>query len=272
MEGLTLTTPGASTIREALARLAVGGALVLASVAPTLAQPASAPDGEWHFVIAPYMWFAGLEGALSVGRFVEVPVDVPFSDVISNFDVGLLAHFEGRKNRFGLAVDVLYLNLGAPVASSAPVLGPLGITADVRLLLTEGLGFYRVAKGGRSDNPSHLDLLAGARYIRTSSGLENDVLQTGELTTNWVDGLIGVRFRAGLGSRAAFIGRGDVAGLGSDFAWNLEGDLAFLLSEHWALGAGWRHLDIKYDKGEGVDRRVFDVAFDGPRAWFSYAW
>jgi hypothetical protein len=257
---------------RALALLAAAGVLTLSTAVPARAQAVLADDDQWHFAIVPYMWFAGLEGTLSVGRFVEVPVDVPFSDVISNFDIGLLAHFEGRKNRFGWAVDVMYLKLGAPVAPSAPVLGPLGVTADVRLLLTEGLGFYRVAKGGRSDNQSHLDLLAGVRYIRTSSGLENDVFQTGKLTTDWVDGLIGVRFRAGLGSRAAFIGRGDVAGLGSEFTWNLEGDLAFLLSKHWALGAGWRHLDIDYDKGEGRDRRVFDVAFDGPRAWFSYAW
>ena len=259
-------------MRRALTRLAAAGVLALTTAAAARAQTVLADDDQWHFAIAPYMWFAGLEGTLSVGRFVEVPVDVPFSDVISNFDIGLLAHFEGRKNRFGWATDVMYLKLGAPVASSAPVLGPLGVTADVRLLLTEGLGFYRVAKGGRSDNPSHLDVLAGVRYIRTSSGLENDVLQTGKLTTDWVDGLVGVRFRAGLGSRAAFIGRGDVAGLGSEFSWNLEGDVTFLLSQRWALGAGWRHLDIDYDKGEGSGRRVFDAAFDGPRAWFSYAW
>jgi hypothetical protein len=70
----------------------------------------------------------------------------------------------------------------------------------------------------------------------------------------------------------ALLGRGDIAGFGSKFTWNLEGDLAFLLSEHWSLGAGWRYFDIDYDKGEGRDRELFQVAFNGPRAWFSYAW
>jgi hypothetical protein len=50
------------------------------------------------------------------------------------------------------------------VAAEAPVLEALGISADVRELVVEGLGFYRVANGGRPDNPSHLDLLVGARY------------------------------------------------------------------------------------------------------------
>jgi hypothetical protein len=93
-----------------------------------------------------------------------------------------------------------------------------------------------------------------------------------ELVFDWVDAMTGVRFRAPLGSRVAFIGRGDVAGFGSKFTWNLEGDLAIALSQHWTTGAGWRHLSIDYDKGTGQDRKVMDVAYDGPRAWFAYAW
>lgn len=260
------------TIREVFARLAVGGALVLASTVPTQAQTTSTQDDDWHFVIAPYMWFAGLEGTVTVRGIVEVPVDLSFSDVISNFDIGLLGHFEGRKNRAGFAFDTLYLNLGAPVAENAALLGGLGISADVRLLMVEGLGFYRAATGGSSDNPAHLDVIVGARYFGTSARLKNDVRQTGKQTLDWVDGLAGLRFRAPLGTRVAVLGRGDVAGFGSKFTWNLEGDLAVKISERWSLGAGWRHLDIEYDKGEGTDRRVFDVAFDGPRAWASFAW
>jgi hypothetical protein len=207
-----------------------------------------------------------------VRGIVDVPVDVPFSDVISNFDIGFLGHFEGRKDRFGFAFDLLYLDLEAPVAETHPILGPLGISTDVRLLMTEGLGLYRAASGGSSENPSHVDVLLGARYFGTSARLENDVLETGKRTLNWVDALVGVRFRAPLGTRVALLGRGDVAGFGSNFTWNLEGDLAFKLSERWALGAGWRYLDIEYDKGEGSERGGFDVAFNGPRAWFAYAW
>ena len=91
-------------------------------------------------------------------------------------------------------------------------------------------------------------------------------------TFSWVDALIGLRFRAPLGSRAALIGRSDIAGFGSKFTWNLEGDVAFGLSQHWTLGLGWRHLSIDYDKGTGTDRKLFDAAYDGPRTWFVYAW
>jgi hypothetical protein len=89
-------------------------------------------DDEWHFALVPYFWFAGIDGTVSVKGPGGGPVEKSFSDIISDFDIGLLGHFEGRKNRWGFAFDILYLNLGAPVPADTPVLGPLGISADVR--------------------------------------------------------------------------------------------------------------------------------------------
>ena len=85
--------------------------------------------------------------------------------------------------------------------------------------------------------------------------------------------MAGLKFRAPLGSRAAVLGRADVAGFGSNVTWNLEGDLAFLASPHWTIGAGWRYMDIDYDNGgEGIEFRQFKLAYDGPRVWFAYSW
>jgi hypothetical protein len=252
--------------------LGAGCALVLATALPARAQTSAAMDDVWHFALVPYFWFAGIDGTVSVKGLVEVPVHKSFSDIISDFDIGLLGHFEGRKNRWGFASDILYLDLEAPVASSAPVLGALGISANVRQLMIEGIATYRLVIGGTKDKPSHLDLLAGARYFGANTQLQNDALETGKLDMQWVDALVGLRFRVPLGSRVGLLGRGDVAGFGSKFTWNLEGDLAVGLSERWTLGAGWRHLDIDYDKGEGSDRKVFGVAFDGPRVWAAHAW
>ena len=48
--------------------------------------------------------------------------------------------------------------------------------------------------------------------------------------------------------------------------------MAFLASDRWVVGLGWRHMDIDYDEGERVNRKLFDIAYDGPRLWFSYSW
>lgn len=251
-------------------------ALLLASPAWAQGPPGTVMDGQWHFIAAPYMWFAGIKGNVSVKGITDIPIEESFSDVFSNFHFGFLGHFEGRKDRFGFATDVMYMSLHVPVATEAPVAGQLGLDTTVKTTTAEGLGFYRVATGGPKDNPAALDVLAGARYYATSAQLNGSLpggasASSEKQTFSWTDGLVGLRFRAPLGSRMAFIGRGDVAGLGSKFTWNVEGDLAARLSAHWTAGAGWRHLSIDYDKA-GTDKKLFDLAYDGPRLWFSYAW
>ncbi len=264
--------------------LAVVAVLVATATPPALAQsqaqvrPTTAMDDRWHFNLVPYMWLTGIKGEVSAAGLTEIPVDAPFSDIWDNFDFGLAGRFEGRKNRFGFGLDFTYNNLGVPVASSAPIVGALGLEADVRQLFTEGLGFYRVAQGGRSDNPAHLDLLAGVRYtttrVRLTAETNAGATYDGQFQElDWLDAMAGFKFRAPLGARAAFLGRADVAGFGSNVTWNLEGDLAFVASPHWTIGAGWRHMDIDYDNDdEGLGLRQFDLAYDGPRVWFAYSW
>ena len=269
------------TPRKIILQVAATAALILATHAsPARAElkpdPRSAMDGKWHFDVAPYMWFSGIKGDVSVGPFT-VPVDQSFSDIIKEFDFGVQAHFEGRKDRFGFGLDVMYTNLGAPVASSAPVLGQLDLSTDVRQLFTEGFGFYRVANGGRKDDPAHLDVLVGVRYQDTKArltaqGPEGAQYDGDYRGISWVNAVAGLRFKAPLGSRVALLGRTDIAGFGSEVTWDAEGDLEVRASEHWTLGAGYRYLDAHYDKGEGIERKLFDIAYSGPRVWFCYAW
>ena len=148
--------------------------VVLGGAVPVRAQggPGTVMDGQWHFIAAPYFWFAGLKGNVSVKGVVDIPIDESFSDVFSNFHFGFLGHFEGRKDRFGFATDIMYMDLHVPVAArAAPVLGQLGLDTTVKSTTVEGRAFYRVASGGRKDNPAGLDVLVGARYYGTSAQL-----------------------------------------------------------------------------------------------------
>ena len=251
---------------------AAGMLLALAMAGPAGAQtdPTRAMDGEWHYMVAPYFWFTGLSGDASVKGLPPIPIDASFSDIISNFDIGLMGHFEMRKDRIGLGSDLLYVNLGAPVVG--PLEGQLGLEVDMRMLIAEGYAFYRVAHGGAAANPSFVDVLAGVRYFGTSAQLEADALESGKRRLDWVDGMAGARFGLPLGSKVALLGRGDIAGFGSDFTWSVSGDLATRVSDRWTLGLGWRHMDADYDKGDGLNPSVLNVTLDGPRLWAAYAW
>ena len=239
----------------------IGLAMAVPTWAETQDGPAAAMDDRWHLNLVPYLWMTGIKGDVSVAGLPDVPVEASFSDIWDNFDFGLAGRFEARKNRFGFGLDFTYNNLGAPVAPSAAVVGSLGLEADVRQLFGEGFAFYRVAHGGRADNPAHLDVLAGARYTgtrvrltaETGAGVQHDG-QSQDL--DWLDAMAGLKFRVPLGARAAVLGRADVAGFGSNVTWNLEGDLAFKASPHWMIGAGCLYMDIDYDNGgEGIEFR-----------------
>ena len=252
-------------------------ALLLAVAVPAQAQsggPTAAMDGEWHFTVAPYMWFSGIKGDVSVGNLPPIAIEAPISDILSNFDFGLEGHFQARKDRIGLAFDFIWSDLGVPVAEGIEF---ADFTVDVRQLITEGYVFYRVASGGSSDRPATFDVLVGARYTGTRARLQAEgaggIEYDGEFQElDWVDLMGGLKFRAPLGSRFALRGRGDVAGLGSELTWNLEGDLAFRASERWALGVGWRYMDIEYEKDDVAIPQKFDLAYNGPRLWFAYSW
>ena len=96
-------------------------------------------DGQWHFAVAPYVWFAGLNGDVSVRGLPDVPIDESFSDIWESFHFGFLAHFEGRKDRWGFATDIMYMrDLRSPVAAGAAILGQLGLEAIVKSVTAEG--------------------------------------------------------------------------------------------------------------------------------------
>jgi len=44
------------------------------------------------------------------------------------------------------------------------------------------------------------------------------------------------------------------------------------LGQRWALGAGYRNLDVDYDKDETGERQLYKVKYDGAYAFVSFAW
>ena len=158
--------------------VAMAVAIMATTVVPAWAQaqaqtpvrPTAAMDDQWHFDIAPYFWMPGVQGDVGVANLPPVSVDASFSDLLENLDLALLARFQARKNRFGFAADLVWMNLGAQAVDTQVV----DLTVDFRQLVVEGIGFYRLASGGRADNPAHLDVLAGVRYLTVRTRLKGE--------------------------------------------------------------------------------------------------
>lgn len=246
------------------------------SAAPDVATAQSsletANDDRWHGLVAPYLWASGMKGNVGLNGTFSVPVDASFADALENLDLGFLGRFEARKNRLGLALDVAWMNLGVDIPG--PTRERVTVDADVRSLTTEGIASWRVVQDDAKG--AFVDVLGGARYMKNRAGasLERDgeELFGGDRDLDWVDALAGARFRLPVSRTVAFHGRGDVAGLGSDFTWNLQGGLDVKIGTHWKTGAGYRCLDVDYDKGEGRERRIWSMTYQGPYTFVGYAW
>lgn len=248
--------------------------LTLALLAsPLLAQTAGpAPeDGRWRFTVTPYLWATAQEGEASFKGLPPQPVEMSFGDIWDNLDFAALFAFEAHNGRWGVATDVVYMNLGAKIPRR--VLDQPEPGVDLRQFVAEGVALYRVHRGApREGLQSYVDLLAGARYNKVRAGLQAELIPDTERSFGWVDGLAGARFQAPLSPKVAVAGRADVAGFGSDFTWQARADLLVRLSEHWALEGGYRYIDTDYDEGTGTDRKLWSMVNKGPHLGVQIGW
>ena len=239
-----------------------------------LNPPARAQEPEeWEFIFAPYGWFAGTDGDLTVGD-QRVDVDVGFSDVWDTLDFGALGHFEARKGTWGGFLDVIYLKTST---DEDVTVGPaaLGVELVTKQWITEVGGFYRIWRD--RSRAASLDVLAGGRYwnLENELGLrlsgpagETSAKRTED--SDWIDPLVGVRYKMNLTDRLLFNARADVGGFGvgsaADLTWNLVGLLGYELTPSISLWGGYKSLWL--DRDEEINA---DLNIRGPVAGFSFA-
>jgi opacity protein-like surface antigen len=239
--------------------MSLAGSAAAADLAP--AEEPVAADGGWTFTFAPYLWAAGMQGDIAQFGLPEVDVDLTFSDIMKNFDVGVMGVGEARHDRFGILTDLLYVKLSA--GNSVDPRGP--IDADVRLMTETftflGAGEYRLI----DDEAGSLDALAGARLWWVGTDFDfsgNAINASADDSETWVDPIIGLRGRLNLSPDFFLTSWGMIGGFGvsSDFTWDVMGGLGYQASDSISLVAGYRAMGVDY-RNDGF---VFDVTQDGP--------
>jgi hypothetical protein len=228
-------------------------------------------DGQWHWDLSLPAWGPAIDGTISFAGIPPQKVHAPLSDILHNLNFALIGQVEGRRNRLGFSSSLLYMSLEADVPTSGPILGQTNPRANIKALIVDGVGFYRlVTTPGEPGNLGFVDVLLGARYVGMEAQIKGDQASSSKRTFNFIDGLAGVRGYAGFGRRWGLRGRVDAATFGSDLTWNLEGSLAWRASQRWTIDGGYRSLDIDYDKGEGSDRKILDLKISGPVITFRF--
>ena len=248
---------------------AAAGGAAFAQIPET---PQTGPaDSGWHYVAGLYGWTPSLSGTVSVRNFPEVPVDVPFSKIWDNLEFTLTGHFEAMKDRFGFGVNFLYIHEGAPVPGQIPEF--LDASVNLREVIADGFGTYRIAQGS-GERPWKLELMGGVRFWNINTRLETSLGEGDGRTVNWADGVGGLRVLLPVTGCVYLVGHGDVGAGGAKLDWSASGDLGIRLSRVLVVGAGYRTLNVDYDKAGDViaDRRLFDISMNGPELWLLFTW
>jgi hypothetical protein len=113
--------------------------------APSPATTASLDD-DWHVGVTPYIWFAGLHGAVGVLGH-EIGVHASFGDIFSYLDIGLMGEVGARKKRVLLLTDVIWMRLSDEKGIPLNDVGIQSVDARVKqFVLTPGVGYRVVDK------------------------------------------------------------------------------------------------------------------------------
>ena len=153
--------------RSVLARGLVVLAMVSATAPSVLAAEAAAQESkDWEFRIVPYIWGAGIQGDVGIGRLPAQGVEASFSDIWNNLEIAGMAAFEARKGRWGVLVDAIYIDLGDTVPTPDPAYGNADVSMNQQLY--SGLMTYRIYGAEKVT----VDMGWGPRYVRIDSDLE----------------------------------------------------------------------------------------------------
>jgi hypothetical protein len=239
------------------------GTLVLV-LGSSLAKPVKAQDNRvpaaeakeapaWRFSFTPEFWMSGLRGRVGVGPAVG-EVDLSFSDILDNFDIGVMGLFEARHTPWVIRADLLYISLSDEAAIAADGSGTVEIGMDEFMLQPElGYTIVRQPWGG-------VDALVGVRYWNLSVDITGP-LQDRNGDANWVDGTVGAALRYQPAERWRLFAKVDAGAGGSDFTWQGLVGAGYDLGRCCTLVAAYRYLDVDYEKGGGLTN---DVQMDGP--------
>jgi len=252
--------------------------LVLASPFAAAGEPPADTGPGWEFTLAPYLWGAGLEGSVE-GDGVSSDIDVDFSDILDELDVGVLGSFEARRGKLAITSNLVYLKLSPegerPTSPRLPGASPgsFGVRVTADLLIFELRPTWEVFSlplfGEADPRRIALDLGAGARvmwldehvHVKLEPGVPlGPFSRRFDETIDWVDFVGAARVRARLTEKLGLVVAGDYGGFdigsSSHRTWSLQGFLSYRLGEHWDLAAGWRTLEF--------ERKAVDLEMAGP--------
>jgi len=223
-------------------------------------QPASAQsESSWSNQGLIYLLGPTLDGTSGIGP-IDTDVDLSASDVFEALDGAFLGMYRGEGERWGVMIDVVYMDLKAEGAGDG---GALAGEVEVEQTTAIASATYRLSPTTQ--------LMAGALYNDVSAGISlkgpTDRIREQSAGDDWVDPIVGVLFETPIGGgNWSFTGSAQLGGfgVGADLVTILTGSFSYRFNDWSSIDIGYRYLDFDYEDGDGLDRFKFDMKEHGP--------
>ena len=251
------------------------GIIALSAFAP---QQSNAQGFDWTF--APYIWVPGVALDTTVENDPITGPDVSMNDLIDKLDGAFMGHFEGRRDRFGLFVDMIYLSLAdsnvITIAPGGPISGDLTTDTNLKLKLYEIGGAYRI--GNNDPGSVMFDILLGARVIDVDQNINLILPGPGMTPVNLPsevsesDAFIGGRLVGKFSDKWHYKARADIGGGGSSGTFNIFGTVGYSFGQTglFSLDLGYRYMTIKLKDSQDGTSTETDIILSGPLLGFVF--
>jgi hypothetical protein len=169
-----------------------------------------------------------------------------------------MQYFEATDDNWAITTDIQYMKLGQDVVPTNIISGG-GIT--MKQLAWEIAGLKRIIpwlEGG-----------IGGRLVSLNMDMDLETIidqRSGSASKTWFDPIILVRSQGTIKEKWLLQFRGDVGGfgVGSDFSWQIQAYAGYRFSKLFQTTIGYRYISINYDKGQGIQRFLYNIDTYGP--------
>jgi len=215
-----------------------------------------------HWSVTPYIWASDTSLDFSLNGSPVGGADLKFADILDVVDAAFQVHVEGGQGNWSGFADFTFISTSD--SSELPI---VRIDTDSEQIVLDAAAAYWPGGVG-----SPLNFFGGARYTEFDDRYRFSVDGTpvGEIrsTQDYVDALLGIRYRFDLSDRWGLLTHGDVSFGDSEGTWQVQGLFAYTVGKRRRnhIVFGYRYKQAEFKEGN----LTTDYTFSGPLAGFNF--
>ena len=224
------------------------------------ANAQSSDAAQWS--ITPYIWASDTSLDFTLNGSPVGGADLSFGDIIDTVDAAFQVHVEGGKGNWSGFADFTFIS-----TSDSVELPIVRIDTESEQVVLDAAAAYWPGGVG-----SPLNLFGGVRYTGFDDTYRFSIGGTpvGESpsTQDYVDALLGIRYRFDLSERWSLLTHGDVSFGDTEGTWQLQGLFGYTVGKRQqnTILFGYRYKQAEFKDGD----LTTDFTFNGPLVGYNF--